>query len=209
VAHCSRRSVRSRGQRTDQDDARRVRSGYLKPLAALALWIALSASLAAAALFAHPRGEAVAAPAPDLSLVDQRGHAFALADLRGRAVLVAFGYTRCSDSCPLELRALARTFHAHPELRGRLAVAFVSLDPSFDTSRVLASYLRPYGPDFIGLTGSRASVAAVARAYDVEMPSTRAGLEAHDAELVLVDRQHRLVGRVAADATDVLAHAAL
>jgi protein SCO1/2 len=181
----------------------------VKPIAAFALWIALSVSLAAAALFAHPRGEAVAASAPELALVDQHGRTFALANLPDRAVLIAFGYTRCSDSCPLELRSLARVFHEHPGLRRRLTVAFVSLDPSFDTPSVLANYLRPYGANFIGLTGSRASVAAVARAYDVEMPASRAELEAHDAELVLVDRQHRLVGRVALAATDSLAHAAL
>src|SRR5215469_8876568 len=39
--------------------------------------------------------------APQFTLTSQDGKPFALADLRGKAVVVAFIYTECPDICPM------------------------------------------------------------------------------------------------------------
>lgn len=69
--------------------------------------------------------------APELRLVDQRGDSVALEDLRGRPVIVTFGFGHCETVCPLTVRA-ARD--AALRLRERGAVLLVvTLDPWRDT----------------------------------------------------------------------------
>ena len=49
--------------------------------------------------FARAAGEAE--PAPDFALVDQDGKPVALADLRGKTLLLDFVYTHCPGPCPI------------------------------------------------------------------------------------------------------------
>ena len=45
-------------------------------------------------------------PAPDFALTDENGQPFNLSDLRGKWILLAYGYTHCPDVCPLTLSHL-------------------------------------------------------------------------------------------------------
>ncbi|HEX5563294.1 MAG TPA: SCO family protein [Nocardioidaceae bacterium] len=73
--------------------------------------------------------------------------------------LVFFGYTGCSDVCPMVMAtiasALTRLDASH---RRSVDMAFVTTDPARDTAKVLRSYLDRYDPRFTGLTGSLAHV---------------------------------------------------
>jgi protein SCO1/2 len=84
---------------------------------------------------------------PATPLVDQRGRAFSLADLRGRTAVVAFVYTRCRDArmCPLisaKFHALQQSFRGDP-----VHLVLVTLDPGYDTPAVLARYGKVFGAD--------------------------------------------------------------
>ncbi len=90
----------------------------------------------------------------DFSLTDHQGQPFALHDLRGKVVLLSFGYTYCPDVCPLNLSLSAQVIASLGE-RGRDVIpVFVSLDPKRDSPEVLARYVRYFHPAMIGLTGS-------------------------------------------------------
>jgi protein SCO1/2 len=49
----------------------------------------------------------------------------------------------------------------------RIAPIFITLDPARDTPQILKLYLSSFDPRFIGLTGSEAEIAAVAKEYRV------------------------------------------
>ena len=49
----------------------------------------------------------------------------------------------------------------------RITPVFVSIDPARDTPAVMKAYVENFGPRFIGLTGSDAEIAAIAKAYRV------------------------------------------
>jgi protein SCO1/2 len=104
--------------------------------------------------------------APSLALTDQSSAPFALADLRGRVVLVSFGYTHCPDVCPVHMANLAAVLNRLPdEISRRVRVVFVTTDPARDTPERLSTWLARFDADFVGLTGSpdeleRAQVAA-------------------------------------------------
>lgn len=105
--------------------------------------------------------------APALDLTTDKGQQFSLSALRGHVVLVYFGYTSCPDVCPTTLADLARVSHKLGSLNRTTDIVFVTLDPSHDTTTILRDYLAAFNPQFIGLTGSSASIATAARNWGI------------------------------------------
>ncbi len=89
----------------------------------------------------------------DFRLRDPDGRERTLADFRGKAVLLYFGFTQCPDVCPTALsRAVEARRLLGPEGE-RLQVIFVTLDPERDVAAVLRDYTAAFDPTFLGLTG--------------------------------------------------------
>ncbi len=109
------------------------------------------------------------APAPDFRLTDPSGRAVTLADYRGRPVLVFFGYTRCTDFCPLTLDRLSRAVRDLGPRAGGARIVLVTVDPANDTPPALARYVARFGGRVEGLTGDSAALAAAWRAYSVHV----------------------------------------
>lgn len=101
------------------------------------------------------------------TLTDQTGKRVTDGDFRGRFMLVYFGFTRCTDTCPVDLPIIAQALDKIGPLADQVAPLFVTVDPANDTPAVIAPYVAIYHPRLIGLTGSEAEIAAVAKAYKV------------------------------------------
>ena len=93
-----------------------------------------------------------------------------LKDLRGKVVILFFGYTSCADVCPISLATIANAFSklTHVELK-RIRSLFISLDPERDTPERLRKFTGYFHPNIIGVTGIPEVVADVAQKYGVEM----------------------------------------
>ena len=86
--------------------------------------------------------------------------------LRGNVLLVYFGYTNCPDICPASLAAGAQALNAlKPDERARTRLILVSVDPERDTPARLKEYTAYFHPAMVGVTGTVAEIASVARAY--------------------------------------------
>jgi len=103
----------------------------------------------------------------DFSLTDQHGNAFHLRDLRGKVVLVFFGYTRCPDVCPIELQHMATALRNLADDAQHARGLFITLDPENDRPEILAQYLDYFGAGLVGLTGDRQQLDAVAGQFRV------------------------------------------
>ncbi|MFA7344990.1 MAG: SCO family protein [Terrimicrobiaceae bacterium] len=104
-------------------------------------------------------------PAFDFSLADQDGKPFRLQDLRGQAVLLSFGFTRCPNICPTTLGHLAAVYRKlPPSAQERTKVVFISVDER-DSPASLKEYVPFFNDRFIGLTGTPADLGTTARAY--------------------------------------------
>lgn len=101
------------------------------------------------------------------TLTDQTGRRVSNGDFRGRFMLIYFGFTRCLDTCPVDLPVLAQALDALGPLAEKIAPLFISVDPANDTPAVLAAYVANFHPRLIGLSGSEAEIASVAKAYRV------------------------------------------
>lgn len=106
--------------------------------------------------------------APSFTLTADTGEPVALETFRGKVVLIYFGYTFCPDVCPASLAELAEAVAAlDPDDREQVQVMMISVDPERDTPEVLAGYLDHFDPSFVGFTGTRDEIAAVAADYNV------------------------------------------
>ncbi|HLO23209.1 MAG TPA: SCO family protein [Methyloceanibacter sp.] len=135
----------------------------------------LAGALGGAALLLLTRG----APAPQVetsgkaliggpfSLVDQTGKTVTDKDFRGRYMLVFFGFTHCPDVCPAELQVMADALGQLGPKASKIVPVFISLDPERDRPEAVGAYVKNFGPNFVGLTGSPEAIAAAAKAYRV------------------------------------------
>ena len=89
------------------------------------------------------------------------------ADFRGRYMLVFFGFTHCPDICPAELQVIAQALDKLGDKGKKVVPVFITLDPERDTPQAMAEYVKSFGPNFVGLTGSPEAIAAAAKAYRV------------------------------------------
>ena len=103
----------------------------------------------------------------DFSLTDHTGQARHLADYKGKAVVLFFGYTQCPDVCPTTLSSMREALKLLGNDAGKVQVLFATLDPARDTAALLAQYVPAFDPSFVGLRGDEATTAATAREFKV------------------------------------------
>lgn len=77
----------------------------------------------------------------DFTLPSSLGRNLSLSELRGKPVVLFFGYTFCPDVCPMTLSELKRVKAELGADGERLQVVFVSVDGERDTPEVLARHL--------------------------------------------------------------------
>jgi protein SCO1 len=130
-------------------------------------------------------------------LIDQNGKTITDADIKGRPVLVFFGYTHCPDICPTTLFDVSEIMHALGKDADRTGALFISVDPERDTPAVMKDYLASFDPHLRGATGDRSAVDAAEKAYRVyakKVPTTNGDYSMdHTALVYLMDKQGRFV----------------
>ena len=103
----------------------------------------------------------------DFALTGHDGKPRTLADFRGKAVVIFFGYTQCPDVCPSTLAELAGVMKQLGPDAERVQVLFVSVDPERDTQELLSHYVPAFDPRFLGLHGDAEATARTAKAFRV------------------------------------------
>jgi len=100
---------------------------------------------------------------PAQPLSDTDGKRYSLArDADSPLTLVFFGYTHCPDICQIVMATIASSLQRlEPAERDQVDVVFVTTDPARDDAATLRDYLDQFDPDFTGLTGDPATIAAV------------------------------------------------
>lgn len=133
----------------------------------------------------------------DFVLPSTQGAPLDTRQLRGKVVLLNFGFATCPDICPMVLARLRQVMTELGADAARTQVVFVSFDPSRDTVGVLKEYVSHFHPDIIGATGTEAEIATVARQYGAvymkEDTGSAAGYGfAHSDYIYLLDMQGRV-----------------
>ena len=99
-------------------------------------------------------------------LIDHNGSRITDDFLKGNFTLVYFGFTYCTDICPITLDIIVEAIDSLPnKSKDKVKVLFVTLDPERDNSETLSSYLLNYQPYVTGATGSLKQVENAANKF--------------------------------------------
>lgn len=167
------------------------RSPSLRRTAARVLWLLLVAGCTAHSAPLHGMQYSPPQPAPNFTLTDQHGRAFSLADARGSAVLLYFGFTHCRDVCPQTLALLGKARERAKLTAGQARIVMVTIDPKRDSAGALRAFFRRIGVRAVGLRGSVSEISRIERAYGVEV-QPRASDIAHTDLIFLIDPHGRI-----------------
>jgi len=130
-------------------------------------------------------------------LTDHNGQRFHLSSLRGKAVLMFFGYTSCPDACPTTLSKLSAVSRELGETAKRVKTLYISVDPDRDSAAVMRADLASFHLDVTGLTGTKAEIDRVVSLYGssyrmIPTPDSAAKYTvAHDTTLYALDESGR------------------
>jgi protein SCO1 len=154
------------------------------------------------------RADEIAPPAGTeirFELVDTKGEAVRGTDLRGRWVLVSFGYTFCPDLCPTVLNEVASALAQLGPFAARVQPVFVSIDPQRDTPEALREYVQAFDERILPLTGTADQLARAAKAFGAAYFRVPGSAQdeytfGHSAIITLIGPEGGLVLRFSADA---------
>ena len=103
----------------------------------------------------------------DFSLQTAGGKTVRATDLRGKYLLVYFGFTHCPDVCPTTLLLMKNLLSHLGERAAHIQPVFITVDPERDTPAITAAYAKNFGNGFLGLSGSAAQIKHAADSFKV------------------------------------------
>ena len=133
--------------------------------------------------------------APDLSLRGSNGAELNLNRYRGKVVLLAFGFTHCTEVCPVTLAVLAQARKKLGAAGNEMQVVYVTVDPERDDAERMRKYLSSFDATFIGGTGMPGQLAAVRKNYGIvanKVASAGGYSVDHSSSVYMIDREGKL-----------------
>ncbi len=143
------------------------------------------------------------------ALTDQNGRLRTDRDFVGKYRIMYFGYTFCPDVCPVDVARLVAGYKVFaktdPARAERTVPVFISVDPERDTPEALKAFTGAFDPALVGLTGTPAQIAAVAKAYGVvyqaqKQPGNPNYLVDHSRTAYLMDPDGKPIALLSQDA---------
>ncbi len=104
-------------------------------------------------------------PVEDFSMPSDDGRHLSLSELRGRALLLFFGFTHCRSVCPTTLKQLQDIRQALPDGQARPEIVFISVDGKRDDVDTIRRYIEPLGEGFRAMTDDPERVKPIAARF--------------------------------------------
>lgn len=134
------------------------------------------------------------------SLINHSGERVTQKDFAGRHQLVFFGFTSCSNICPVQMRKLTHVIAALEQSghAGRITPTFISVDPQRDSPEKVAEYMTHFHDRFVGLTGSRVALESTAKSFKTFFQAAPKNIEGdydvtHSSVAYVVDPFNRII----------------
>jgi protein SCO1 len=105
--------------------------------------------------------------AKDFALPDVNGQTKTLADFKGKAVVLFFGFAQCPDVCPTTMAEIAAVKKSLGKEGEKVTAVFITVDPERDTPQVLKAYMESFDPTFTALRGTPEQTVALAKYFKI------------------------------------------
>jgi cytochrome oxidase Cu insertion factor (SCO1/SenC/PrrC family) len=126
-------------------------------------------------------------------LTNAQGERVTEQDIRGRYVLLAFGFTHCLHICPMMAANMAMALKASQQ--DALGI-FISVDTERDTPAVTQAYASSFHESMIGLGGSYQQISEAANNFKVSFvvnKSQKAYTVEHTSDIFLIGPQGKIL----------------
>jgi len=146
----------------------------------------------------------------DFTLTDQHNQPFQLSSLRGKVVMIFFGYTNCPDVCPATLADMQILRNRLGAQQDNVTMLFITVDPERDTVDRLKQFVDRFDSHIVALTGAKTNLDQIYKAYGAgaqrrELPDSALKYAMdHTSTLTVIDKQgqRRLLIGFGSDITD-------
>ena len=89
-------------------------------------------------------------------------------DFKNKYMLIYFGFTHCPDICPTTLLLMQNAIHKLDTARiDKIQPIFITIDPERDTPRLVGEYVKNFGKNIVGLSGTPQQIKHVADNFKV------------------------------------------
>jgi protein SCO1/2 len=138
------------------------------------------------------------------TLTNGAGQTVTAQSLRGKFLLIFFGYTACPDECPTTLAKIARALAAPSLATANVAALFITIDPSRDSPALAGKYAALFSPRLTGLSGTQAQIRQIIAEYHVYAAPTdpATGAISHSALIYLISPTDAFLTAFPPDLTD-------
>ena len=139
----------------------------------------------------------------EFALLDHNRRRIALADYRGKPLVVSFVYTACSQACPVATQFLARTVKEARAALGpdKFNVLSIGFNQPFDSPEAMGAFARQNGirdPGWGFLSADAATMQAITLAFGFTWYATPKGFD-HIAQVTIVDGRGSVYRQVYGD----------
>jgi protein SCO1 len=131
----------------------------------------------------------------DFILVDSNGKNIDSRKLRGKVLLIYFGFTHCPDVCPASIMEMVNAIEEMGEYSKDIQPIFITVDPKRDTPQELRDYFKNVDSRILALTGNEEAIASAAKKFKVSYSVVRDGSEKSDDYLINYSSFYYLVGK--------------
>lgn len=132
----------------------------------------------------------------EFTMTDQNGGDFRFSELRGKTVLLFFGYTHCPDACPNTFSKIGSAYKKLGKRAENLETVFISVDRERDTTKKINEYISYFKYNPIGLTGTKEELQHVADLFKIvytkRMTDSELGYQMdHSTTIFVIDKEGR------------------
>ena len=135
---------------------------------------------------------------PAFTLTTHNNDIFTSESLKGKWNVLFFGFSHCPEICPTTLATLAQVYQQlDKKTRAQTRIIMVSVDPARDTPEALATYVKKFHSDFLGVTGNFTDILRLSRNINVAFNKITTEDDYtmdHSMHIVLVDPRGHYVG---------------
>jgi protein SCO1/2 len=129
----------------------------------------------------------------DFELLDRDGQLVRDEDFLGAHLLLGFGFTRCTDVCPLMALNMARVLQSIDQ---PAAGVFISVDTERDSPETVDAYTRNFDHRIVGLSGSVEQINTTIRNFNATyvVTKTEDGTTVqHTSHIYAIDPEGKLI----------------
>ena len=136
-----------------------------------------------------------------LTLMDHNGLAFNSSSFKQQPSLLFFGFTHCPEVCPTTLSELSEITDNLKTKIKTTNIIFITLDPERDNQKHLKEYIKYFGKNITGVTGTIKDLKKLADNlnvyYEKKLTSKNNYTLNHTASVFMIDKEGNYRGTIA------------